>query len=297
MYRFPKHNVKLKGKAKILYFYRMKSYVIIAFYFLTHIISSCSQSFYQFPIYSADYAQLSKLDELVTESDDYDLGFSFYGHDTPFQIRIYNKSNKKLYINWKESFISINNRTYKMYSAMSKSWLCKSDFNNEFSVAPDTLSIADYEKLVIKHGEKSFGDSVNAINPNETLIFNSIEIQKDTISLGNFKDYEKYDDFRLYQFNKEVSPISINLRLPIKTVEDTNIYEDSFWISGLYNIEQKQFDTPYLHKKSMNMATIYSYNEKKILKSVAYYFTSFVAGYTAIVMSRGASVDPSEIGD
>lgn len=271
------------------------SFIIYVFALLA--LSSCSQSFYQFPIYSAQHAELGKLDELVMKGEKYDLGFSFYGHDTPLQIRVHNKSNDNLVIDWRNAVISINGQIYELYSKMSKTWICDKEFDENFSKAPDTISISAYEKMVINHGIKSIGDTINSIRPNETLIFNSIEIQKDTLSVTTHSDIKKHKGLHLYRFPKEDSPITLGLSLPIKSKEKIDLIEDTFWISELYKIDQQQFDTPYLHKKSMNMATIYSYSEKKVLKASAYYLSSFIVGYTAIVMSRGASVDPAEIGD
>lgn len=260
------------------------------------ILSSCSQSFYQFPIFESENTKLDKFDELTLESDNIEVGFSFYGHDTPLQIRIYNRSSENIQIDWENAYVSINGQVYQMYSEMSKTWICNPSFKSSVDAASDTLSITEFEALVIQHGEKSFGDNSNELLPNHTLIFNSIELQKDTLNLQSYNEQKNLDDFLFYQFNTDNTPMNVKVYFPIYRNNKAAIeINESFWISGIYSIKQKQFKTPYLHKKSMNMATLYTYKEKRALLSSAYYLSSVVVGTVAIWMSRGATFDPDEI--
>lgn len=270
----------------------------IRFFFLlliTALVSSCSKSFYQFPIFTSENTTVGKLDELVVEKNQFEVGFSFYGHDTPLQIRVLNKSNNEIEIDWRNAYVNINGTVYQMYSEMSKTWICSPEFNQVFKNAPDSIAISDFEKIVVDHGKKSFGDFVSRISSNQTLIFNSLELQKDTVDLSKSKVQSPINDFLIYRFDKDNSPIHVSISLPISLQGDTTTIVDDFWVSDVYRINQKQFDTPYLHKKSMNMSTLYTYSEKRILLSSAYYIATGVVGTVAIWMSRGASFDPDEI--
>jgi hypothetical protein len=268
-------------------------------FFLTFavLISSCSQSFYQFPIFTSEQTKLAKLDELITEKELFTIGYSMYGHDSPLQIRITNTSTIDITVNWRNAYLSISDKTYEMASDMSKTWICSPDFIKSLNAAPDDLAISEFEQMVIANGKKEIGSPLTVIKPNETLLFNSIELQKDTLNLSQSQSQQPIEDFVIHSFDKAHAPFHFSLFLPIEVGENKIIIEDKFWISDVYSINQKEAKTPYLHKKSMNMSTVYTYKEKRGLVATGFYLTGGIIGTVAIWMSRGATYDPNEIGD
>ena len=298
MQRFPNHVLKLKEMVKLSYLYLMKRWKQrIALVFMLALLSSCSQSFYQFPIFTSENTELSKLDELVAEKELFTIGYSMYGHDIPLQIRITNNSSATLNIDWQNAFLTMHGTTYEMASDMGKTWICSPEFAKAFEAAPPEMEISEFEELVIAHGRKEIGNMKTEIQPNETVLFTSLELQKDTLSLIRSQSQRPIEDFVIHSFEKEKSPLQFTISIPIQIGSDFFLIEDEFWVSDVYNINQKEAKTPYLHKKSMNMSTVYTYKEKRGLVAAGFYLTGGIIGTVAVWMSRGATYDPDEIGD
>jgi hypothetical protein len=78
-------------------------------------LSSCST--YEYCRVDAPGLTKNDSSELVWESDTVKLNYNFHGENGPLTLTIYNKLNKSLFINWKESALIRNGQTIGLYDA------------------------------------------------------------------------------------------------------------------------------------------------------------------------------------
>jgi len=85
----------------------------VAYILLALLLSSCSSTFYYSTLSTAnEYVDKVENGDFLLETDTLWIAYCFKGADAPMQITVFNKSDKPLYVDWKQSAMIIDSMAF-----------------------------------------------------------------------------------------------------------------------------------------------------------------------------------------
>lgn len=173
--------------------------------------------------------------EIINENDTLLIQYSFAGENQPVNIKISNKHNKPVYVNWKSSAIIINGHSYPLWN---ESAIIKLNTDTEKSRIFDYLYESTSVGTIVKTEPTSF------IPPNSTITFTKKNIAPQFISVPDnatsartqIYTREGAANAKKYSFNQGDTPLNIRLYLTFSMNEQMNPQfnvDDAFWISDI----------------------------------------------------------------
>jgi hypothetical protein len=189
----------------------------------------------------------------VVENDSIQIKYDFSGHDIPVHIKITNKSEKPLYIDWKKSVAVIDGKKYNY-------WVDRSELNISgvtFPIYNSAISYAD--------GEVWKDERISYIPPKSYIETTRIFLQS---HFFNNLDKQEAQRFKLitvngpvhskrFNFSSADSPLTFRSLITVSSKEsfsEETIYENSFYVSEIIESshkhrfsDNKYLDIPFRH--------------------------------------------------
>jgi len=173
--------------------------------------------------------------EIINETDTILIQYSFAGDDQPVNIKITNKYNKPVYVNWKSSAIIINGHSYSLWN---ESAIIKLNTDTEKSRIFDYLYESTSVGTIVKTEPTSF------IPPNSTITFTKKNISPQFIAVNDKMTSSRTQIYtrgvatnaKKYSFNQDDTPLNIRLYLTFSMNENMNPQfnvDDEFWVSDI----------------------------------------------------------------
>lgn len=173
--------------------------------------------------------------EIINETDTMLIQYSFAGDDQPVNIKIINKYNKPVYVNWKSSAIIINGHSYPLWN---ESAIIKLNTDTEKNRIFDYLYESSSVGTIVKTEPTSF------IPPNSTITFTKKNIAPQFFDVNDKMAPSKTQIYtrngaakaKKYSFNQDDTPLIIRLYLTFSMNENLNPQfnvDDEFWVSDI----------------------------------------------------------------
>ena len=193
-------------------------YAIVIF-FLSLLFTSCSRHSYQYLQLSSTDIPVHDPNRFVVENDTFRVVYDFRGEDAALKISIVNKWNQAMLVDWTQSSMDIDNKTYSLFTKNKT----KSEDAGAFDPRGEGVEMIGAGTSINKYCRRITGGKFVG---RSGLKFNVEEITVD----------DHIRRVKRAELDKSNSPLSIRVRLSLK-VADTGktprIMEHSFFLSGL----------------------------------------------------------------
>lgn len=215
-------------------------------------LGSCSSHTYFYSTMSSNdpYTFKNKQGEFVIEGDSLDVIYNFHGENSPITVGVFNKMSKPVYIDWRQSGVSIDNHT------------------STFKPAEDMTGDVDVDRFL------SDKDGVALVKPHSRLNTQVLELANfkfhqipDSKFKKGYKETDPKGSKKVYKsigYDEGSSPIFIKTFLTvyddITGGTDPLLYETDFYMSRLVKagsagpskmmaMENSRGDTFYVRKE------------------------------------------------
>lgn len=158
-----------------------------------------------------------RANQFVYDDDTLSITYSFEGHGGAINIEVFNRLDKPLIIDWKESSLILNGQSIPY-------WM------------DEALMNAEHVGYYIS-GRISKPTSESFIPPNSAVVTRLVQVNPRSLDFDDSRQFEKvkYGDgvAKRYQFLREDSPIDFRSYLSFKTSTESNsfFYDHTFWVS------------------------------------------------------------------
>jgi len=197
-------------------------------------LSGCSV--YQHVSLESNMEQNDKLEYLI-ENDSTTIAYSFDGQNGPIHIRLSNKSDKPLYVDWRKSALITNGQSVSL-------WKDEAKINanaTEYKVLPENEIINSTSSI---DGSIVRKDKVTFIPPHSSILVNSYALQSKFFTNPDRKSErvmlsttEGNVNARKFSFSKEDSPLNFRIFLSIsgdESFKNPVQFDNSFWVSDYF---------------------------------------------------------------
>lgn len=226
----------------------MKKLLVILLF--TILLSSCASTYYYSTISTNDNQMLKMQNgDFLAEDDTISILYSFNGYDVPIWISVYNKLDKPLLIDWKKSFLIIDD----LATSYSKSGGSFEGFSRSYGSTYHTSSGWSFsESSGITRGNIDLPDDVAFIPPRTKVEYEGMRIENiDYKKMLAAEDYDQaYINDKRNQpksvqsvdFEIDNSPLRFRSYLtlyPENAPEKAFIYDQAFFISNVIKTKSK----------------------------------------------------------
>jgi len=197
-------------------------------------LSGCSV--YQHVSLESNMVQNDKLEYLI-ENDSTTIVYSFDGQNGPIHIRLSNKSDKPLYVDWRKSALITNGQSVSLWRDEAKI----SASATEYNVIPENEIVNSNSSI---EGSIVRKDKVTFIPPHSSILVNSYFLQSKFFATPDKKSErvmlsttEGTVNARKFSFSKEDSPLKFRIFLSISGDESFRNpvqFDNSFWVSDYF---------------------------------------------------------------
>ncbi len=203
---------------------------------------------------------------LVFESDSIKVTYEFWAEKGVLSFSVYNKLDKPIYINWKNSSFIYNSlklnywideqqTTFSNYygSYFYKGPLIKSGYTLSEGVQTGQSNIIKPEKTTFIPPQSFYYRSQFYILPSEYFLTNSDSFEKTTVIRND--DSSKKTNIYTLNFKEENSPLKFRNFLSISLEENSNnfIYIDnSFYLKSINEMDYLHFEAAKLNDTDTN---------------------------------------------
>lgn len=239
-------------------------------------LSGCSV--YQHVSLESNMVQNDKLEYLI-ENDSTTIVYSFDGQNGPIHIRVSNKSDKPLYVDWRKSALITNGQSVSLWKDEAKI----SAKATEYNVLPENEIVNSTSSI---DGSIVRKDKVTFIPPHSNILVNSYALQSKFFTNPDqnservmLSTTEGNVNARKFSFSKEDSPLNFRIFLSISADESFKNpvqFDNSFWVSDYFLTS--------VSPKSLN---VISGNQFYIRKATGFSRTMGVATLVGIIVVGG----------
>lgn len=224
-------------------------------------ITSCNSVFYQ--VYNVDTDNLKQQDNsLVFENEDCKVLYNLWSRGGDVSFAFYNKTDKDIFVNLGQTFLSINGKAYDYYQDRTFTDARYSQYNTEFASATARLNGSGFwgnniyqenaSAVASATGSKSIKSFASSVTVKEKEIICipakcykvickcSINPERIATCKGNIDN--PYDSYEVARYDKQSSPLKFLNRIAYgfnkNEVADKHI-DNTFWITSIKNYSRK----------------------------------------------------------
>lgn len=235
----------------------MKNVIILSLFSFILISCSSSNTFYQLVKVESDDLN-SSLYGYVYENDDVLVTYNFWSNHGNPGFKVFNKSDRILFVNLKNSFFIKNGIVYDYYKARSFStseqgYISEtSDFTNDASIysvykqyqGVDAMSYAESRSVGLETSEQQY----ISIPPKSARFFSEYTILISPLINCDVERFPDEDEIQEVNYNKNDTPLTfrnfISYTLNSNShLEDQKTIDNSFWISEVTHYPSDMFLT------------------------------------------------------
>jgi len=263
----------------------MKNLILPAVVLFSVLLASCSK--YQINTLSSTNAVKDEQTGVFNvENDSVKVSYSFYGKNAPVSIKVYNKSDKPLYIDWQSSAVVIGDKTFSYANQ-------NIPINGEINGSASTYNLSDRRtsSIVLPNKISRSSASINVVAqlPSNTT-FLPPHAQSGNVPLNLTNGFLNVPDSLMrkeklnYMERYEVRPV--NVKAASFTKENSPLVFKSFLT--LYTINNNQ-NKPVLYEHEFYVSKMFSttnnpnYFQDFQLPRGDYFFSSKKTGYAKVV--------------
>lgn len=191
--------------------------------FLLFVLSGCSR--YQYIAIAGD-AHQNIAKNFVVENDTAKIVYSFEGYNVPLKVKIYNKLNKPLYVDWNQSVLTVNGKA-------TSYWKNSATFAGSFYAYTFSGTIKTNEKISYIPPKSYVEPPVFYLQEQlfNTRSFKSVKEEYNTSATGQDWGWRKK-----YSFNKTNSPLKLKSYITLSTNKNFSTefhLTSSFWVNNI----------------------------------------------------------------
>lgn len=176
--------------------------------------------------------------EFVNENDTARIKYTFQGENCPVSIEIYNKLEKPIYIDWKESAVVLDGKKLSYWIDQSSITGTTSGSSIHWNYAPISASSTNSGTI---QGTLTRPDQISFIPPHSYIRESRINLNNKFLELISYKQKETLTiednvELIIWRFTKENTPFQFRSFLTFSTDKEfvsTSHLDDTFWTSEI----------------------------------------------------------------
>lgn len=200
--------------------------------FLVLSLTGCKQ--YQYLTLNSQMERTNNPYEFVEENDIYKITYYFNDAALPLKIKVFNKGNDPLYIDWQKSHVILNQKSIPYW-----------DNTGRLSGKVDSYEFLGGYATGDIEGSVTFAEQVSYIPQESYKTFHPLNLQTNHFKkeqLGKpvkttIKTKDGWAQANAYSFDEENTPLRFKSHLVLAQTEDFSnpmYVEDTFWIKELW---------------------------------------------------------------
>lgn len=244
----------------------MRRYLILTAIIATGLtFTSCTQT--RILVYDTNSDNVPQVDgQWISDNDTLLIAYSFWAEGGKLACVIFNKTDRQLFIDWKNSAFIVNDRKVELwrdaveFSSTSKgssfsSQTTKSTTGNGFNWEWLTRSIASQYSVGITTGTIVTNERVTSIPPKSYIglerftflndILFPLEGHSETILEDSYVKKGQQEKIKKSTFDKTSSPLRLRLFIAYAFTENMHAplsINDSFWLSSISDMSFRHFE-------------------------------------------------------
>lgn len=173
-----------------------------------------------------------------TENDSLEIRYNFSGENIPVKIKIKNKSEKPVYIDWKKSVVIIDGKKYNYWNENSHIELSSTSYPLFYNIYTDTEGTIEKDERITYIAPRSYIETTRIFLQTtefELLPENNFRSMRMRSGNGSVK-------VKRYNFSEEDSPLIFRSLLTLSSKEtftDETLFESTFWVSDILESPSK----------------------------------------------------------
>lgn len=222
----------------------------------------------------------------VTENDSLEILYNFSGDNIPVSIKVTNKSEKPVYIDWKKSVAIIDGKKYEYWNDNSQIELSGNSFPIDYTIYTQT------DGTILKD------ERVTYIPPRSYIETTRVFLQYDrfvNLPESNMKRIKIQSEIlpvkvRHYNFSEENSPLIFRSILAISSKEtftEETFFESTFWVSDIVESPRKSILPQQLKKGNDGPSHTSLISKKNFFWHSAKFFSIFGITAGLLFLSAG----------
>ncbi|MBX2979595.1 MAG: hypothetical protein KF905_09895 [Flavobacteriales bacterium] len=236
-----------------------------AFIATTLTFTSCTQT--RILVYDTNSDNVPHVDgQWISDNDTLLIAYSFWAEGGKLACVIFNKTDRQLFIDWKNSAFIVNDRKVELWrdavdiSSTSKGssyshQTSKSSSGNGFNWGWLTQSIGSQYSVAITTGTIVTNERITSIPPKSyiglerftflTDLLYPVEGRSETILEDSYVKRGQQEKIKTSSFDRTSSPLRLRLFIAYAFTENMNAplsINDSFWLSSISDMSFRHFE-------------------------------------------------------